>query len=119
MLKNLYYSFIITCLFWGRHFLTVGQPNNAFYYGQTLRDFIFVCVYFFITGLVIFFTFSAVRKYFTNQYMKAVFATLYISILPLLDFVFLAVITQIQIQPGFIRLIYPIYLYPISYFYCC
>lgn len=108
MLKNIYYSFIITCLFWSRHFLTVGQPNNAFYYGQTLEDFIFVCIYFFLTGLVIFFAFSAIRKYFTNQYMKVVFATLYISILPLLDFVFLAVTTHIPFHPGFIRLIYPI-----------
>lgn len=107
MLKNMYYSIIITCLFWGRHFLTVGQPHNAFYYSQTLEDFIFVCIYFFLTGLVIFFFFSAVRKYFTNQYMKVAFATLYISILPLLDFVFLSIITHIPILPGFIRLIYP------------
>jgi len=108
MLKNIYYSFIITCLFWGRHFLTVGQPNNSFYYGQTLEDFILVCIYFFITGFVIFFAFSAVRKYFTNQYMKVVFALLYISILPLIDFLFLATYTNFSILPGLSRIIYPI-----------
>ncbi len=91
MLKDVYYSLIITCLLFGRHFLIISTPHNAFYYGQTLEDFISVCVYFFLVFLIISFVFLSVRKFFPKQYRKIVFATLYISILPLLDFIFLNV----------------------------
>ena len=107
MLKNIYYSFIITSLFWSRHFLTVGQPHNAFYYSQTLEEFIFVLVLFFMIFLIISLIFWAAKKFFQKHYKKIVFTTLYISVLPLLDFVFLALFSHIPIQPGFTRLIYP------------
>ena len=91
MLKNLYYSFIITCLFWGRHFLTVGESHNSFYYGQTFEDFIFVCIYFFLSVIIIYFAFLTVGRFFPKKYKKVVFTTIYVSILPLLDICFISV----------------------------
>ena len=90
-LKDIYYALIATCLFFSRHFLLTGQQRNAFYYGQTLQDFVFVCVYFFLVVLIISIVFSAVRKFFPKQYKKIIFTTLYISIFPLLDFIFISV----------------------------
>lgn len=54
-----------------------------------------------------FVAFSVIEKVFQKQYRKIVFTTFYISILPLLDFIFLSVYGDYSIKPGFARLIYP------------
>ena len=107
MIRNIYYSFVITCFLFSRHFLTIGQPHNAFYYGQTLKDFLLVCLLFILTSLILSIAFLAVRRLSPKHHKKIVFTVLYISILPFLDYVFITVFPNYSVNSGFARMIYP------------
>ena len=108
MKKNMYYSFIVTLIFFGRHFLTVGDPPNAFYYNQTLNDYYFIltlCLSFF---LVMSAAFCLVENFVKKSYGRFLFAVLGLSLLPLLDFVGLAILGKnLPINPGIGRAIFP------------
>ncbi len=86
--------------------MIISRPHEAFYYGQTLEEFVSVCISLFLIILVLSFVFSAARKFLPKQYKRIVFTTLYISILPLLDFIFIATF-DVPIT-GFSKFIYPI-----------
>ena len=91
-LGSLFYSFVITCVFFGRHFLITGPPANAFYYNQTLNDYCFilsiVCCFFIFIYLLLFLA----GKYLNKYFYKILFGILAVSLLPLLDLVFMSLL---------------------------
>ena len=94
MLKNLYYSSVITILLWARHILVNNQPHNVFYMSQTFENYILNIANFCLTFLVIFITFFLLSKFYSKHYNKIIYSTFYISLLPLFDFIFISIFSK-------------------------
>jgi len=94
MLKNLYYSSVITILLWARHILVNNQPHNVFYMSQTFENYILNIANFCLTFLVIFFAFFLLSKFYPKHYNKIIYSIFYISLLPLFDFIFISIFSK-------------------------
>jgi len=111
MRKNISYSFIATCIFFGRFFLVISVPHNFFYYGQTIDDFLFVLICFSSFFLVMTIVFFLSEKFLKKYYSKIVFVVLCLSAFPLLDYAIISTpFFKPEINPGIKRAIYPVLL---------
>jgi hypothetical protein len=109
ILKNIYYSFVIICFLLGRHFLLISTPNNAYFYGQTLEEFIFVCFTFLALFSAVFSILCIVNKYYKKQYENVLAVIVYLSLIPLVDYgIEINVVKVSSVLPRYIRLIYPL-----------
>ena len=104
MLRILFHAFTVTTIFFSRHFETVGDPNNAFSYGQTLEGFLVVCAFYLMTLLAV--SWTLWKAGMGRHYGKSLSALLLISILPLLDLLYPNIVSILPLAPGLTRKIY-------------